>query len=239
MVIGAKGSPLQLILSQFFHIDAPTGNISFSEFSKVSRHPLVEKAIPMSFGDSYEGYRIVGTNHDYPEHYSVELSEGSLWNKPMEAVIGHNVAQELKLGIGDTFFGVHGLTSAMEAHDAHPYTIKGIFKQGNSVLDQLILTSLESVWHIHDHEEEAHHAEVENQKDEKEITAMLISFRNSMGMFQLPRMINENTNMQAAVPAYEVSRINNILGTGNRYHQHDSFYDHDSSRCKYFYQSLQ
>jgi putative ABC transport system permease protein len=175
---------------------------------------LVEKAIPMSFGDSYEGYRIVGTNHDYPEHYSVELSEGSLWNKPMEAVIGHNVAQELKLGIGDTFFGVHGLTSAMEAHDAHPYTIKGIFKQGNSVLDQLILTSLESVWHIHDHEEEAHHAEVENQKDEKEITAMLISFRNSMGMFQLPRMINENTNMQAAVPAYEVSRINNILGTG-------------------------
>jgi putative ABC transport system permease protein len=82
---------------------------------------LVEKAIPMSFGDSYEGYRIVGTNHDYPEHYSVELSEGSLWNKPMEAVIGHNVAQELKLGIGDTFFGVHGLTSAMEAHDAHPY----------------------------------------------------------------------------------------------------------------------
>jgi putative ABC transport system permease protein len=123
MVIGAKGSPLQLILSQFFHIDAPTGNISFSEFSKVSRHPLVEKAIPMSFGDSYEGYRIVGTNHDYPEHYSVELSEGSLWNKPMEAVIGHNVAQELKLGIGDTFFWrsradqCHGSARCTSLHD--------------------------------------------------------------------------------------------------------------------------
>ena len=69
MVIGAKGSPLQLILSSVYHIDNPTGNISFKEVEKLTKNPMIDFTIPLSYGDSYNGFRIVGTTSQYPELY--------------------------------------------------------------------------------------------------------------------------------------------------------------------------
>lgn len=83
MVIGAKGSPLQLVLSSVYHVDFPTGNIPLKEAQKVSRNRLIKNAIPMALGDNYEGYRIVGSNHDYLSLYQAELSAGSAWDKPL------------------------------------------------------------------------------------------------------------------------------------------------------------
>ena len=109
MVVGAKGSPLQLILSSVYHIDNPTGNISYDEANALSNNAMVETAIPLSFGDSYNGFRIVGTTHDYVELYQGTLKEGQLWNYPLEVVLGSNVAAVHQLQLGDTFHGSHGL----------------------------------------------------------------------------------------------------------------------------------
>jgi len=215
MVVGAKGSPLQLILSAVYHIDAPTGNIALQEAEKLSKNRLIESAIPLAYGDSYEGFRIVGTNHNYPQLYRGTLEKGRLWQAPFEVTVGAKVAQRHKLELGDTFSGSHGLAKGGERHDEHQYKIVGILDASNAVIDQLILTAVESVWQTHHHDESRHeeggHKEHE---DEKEITAMLIRFRSPLGIVQLPRMVNETTNMQAAVPSYEIGRLFNLMGVG-------------------------
>ncbi|GAA0196186.1 hypothetical protein GCM10009122_60680 [Fulvivirga kasyanovii] len=227
MVIGAKGSPLQLILSAVYHVDMPTGNISLAEAEKLRHHPLIASGIPLSYGDSFEGYRIVGTNHDYPKNYKAKPVSGILWKQPFDVTLGAAVAAKLQLKPGDTFTGTHGLGEGGEGHDEHPYRVVGIFGYTHSVLDNLILTSLESVWEVHDHEGEGHHAHEdgalhpehagEHQEEEeadREITAMLLTFRNPLGMVQLPRLVNERTSMQAAVPAYELNRLFGLMGVG-------------------------
>lgn len=218
MVVGAKGSPLQLILSAVYQIDAPTGNIPLEEANKLRQNWLVQKAIPLSYGDNYKGFRIVGTNEQYPQLYNAKVETGRLWTASFDVTIGAGVAEKLHLKVGDTFTEVHGLVDGGEEHKEHAYKVAGIFNRTHSVLDQLILTATESVWEIHEHhhhEHENEHDEVEEKHhEEKEITALLIQFRNPMGMVQLPRMINKNTNLQAAVPAFEVDRLYNIMGVG-------------------------
>jgi len=227
MVVGAKGSPLQLILSAVFHIDTPTGNISLHEAEELVKHPLIQSGIPLSYGDSYKGYRIVGTNVHYPELYDAKISVGKLWHKPFEVSLGATVATRLGLHIGDSFAGAHGLAEGGETHEEHSYQVVGIFEHSNSVLDQLILTATESVWEVHHHEEEPENTEMANHQHEdhadhhhhhehedKEITAMLISFRNPMGMLQMPRKVNEDTQMQAALPAFEINRLFSLMGVG-------------------------
>ena len=219
MVVGAKGSPLQLILSAVYHIDAPTGNISLHEAEQLQNNRLVASGIPLSYGDSFEGYRIVGTDYQYPELYKAIVVNGRLWQKPLEVTIGATVAKNLDLNLNDTFTGAHGLAEGGETHEEHAYHVVGILGYTNSVIDQLILTATESVWEVHDHEED--HSEEEHEEshseeehEEQEITALLVKFRNPIGIMQIPRMVNENTNMQAAVPAYEISRLFGLIGVG-------------------------
>ncbi len=211
MVVGAKGSPLQLILSSVFQVDTPTGNISLAEAEKLKRSRLVEWAIPLSFGDSHKGYRIVGTDSQYVKLYNAEIDRGALWEMPMEAVLGDAVAEKLQLNIGDKFKSSHGLVGAGVSHEAHDYTVAGVLKYTGSVVDQLILTSNESFWEVHKKE---HDETNEHEDEEKEITAMLVNFRSPMGMITLPRKINEGTNMQAALPAFEINKLISLLGIG-------------------------
>ncbi|MCE7054640.1 ABC transporter permease [Algoriphagus sp. AGSA1] len=239
MVVGAKGSPLQLILSAVFQIDVPTGNIKLSEANNLKKNRLIEYGIPLSYGDSYETFRIVGTNEEYPELYSMQLEEGGLWTKSLEVTIGATVAEKTGMKIGDTFLGSHGLSEGGHVHEDQFYTVTGIFQSSGSVIDQLILTGLESVWDIHDDhsshtahdddhenhdpepkasgeiktsEEEEHDHDHVVPDENREITAMLIKFRSPMGMVQLPRMVNENTNMQAALPNYELLKLFSLMG---------------------------
>ena len=204
MVVGAKGSPLQLILSAVFHIDTPTGNIPQEEVEKLRRSRLVASAIPLSYGDSYQGYRIVGTEPAYPELYGASVAAGRIWQQPMEVTLGATVAQDLELKSGDTFAGSHGLGGKGEIHEAHDYRVVGVLGHTNSVLDQLILTSTESIW-------EVHHAE---PTAAPEVTAVLVKFRSPMGLVQVPRFINEQTPMQAALPAFEINRLFSLMGVG-------------------------
>lgn len=206
MVVGAKGSPLQLILSAVFQIDNPTGNIPLEEATKIKRNRYVGKVIPLSYGDSYQGYRIVGTDTSYLGLYDAKLSEGKLWKEEMEVVIGADIATILNLNPGDTFESAHGLSSEGEMHDEHPFKVSGILEKNNSVLDKLILTATESIWHVHEYEE--------NENLQREVTALLVKFSSPMGMVRIPRLINQNTNYQAAIPAFEVNRLLSLMGSG-------------------------
>lgn len=229
LVVGAKGSPLQLILCNIFHIDFPTGNINLKEAERIAKNRLVKNAIPLALGDSYGAYRIIGTDQRYAELYKAEVAQGEWFSEELEVVLGANVAAMTKLNLNDEFASAHGLTVGGHAHDEHNFVVKGILKRSNTVLDNLILTSVESVWHVHDlHTEEDHqHHEQDTSfvasplvpsiaagDSTKEITSLLIQYRSAMGAIQLPRFVNGQSSLQAASPAFETARLFSILGVG-------------------------
>lgn len=242
LVVGAKGSPLQMILCNMYHIDNPTGNISIKEALPLLRegHPLIKKAVPLSLGDNYKSYRIVGTNHDFVELYDAQTQEGKLWQKDLEVTIGSTVAEETGLKLGDTFESSHGFVMDDHVHDDHSFLVVGILKGTGSVLDQLIMTNTASIWKVHQHAEEeehdhddhdghdhAHHGESDNHQHDnsnadllhhpdEEITSVLIQYKNRTNFQALNfgRNINDNTEMQAASPAIEINRLYNMIGIG-------------------------
>ena len=157
LVIGAKGSPLQMILCSMYHVDAPTGNIKIKEAKAFlnPKHPLIKKAIPLSLGDNYKGNRIVGTTHDFLELYDASLKEGKMYDHLYEVVIGYQVAKKHGLKIGSTFQSSHGFVIDDNlVHDHNdPFKVVGILNLNGSVADQLILTNTQSIWGVHGHEE--------------------------------------------------------------------------------------
>ena len=148
-VVGAKGSRLQLLLCNIFQVDNPTGNIRYAKANGIKMNPMVEKAIPLSIGDNYQTYRIVGTTPEYIELFKGKITEGEVWSAPMQCVIGGGIKEKLNLKVGDTFAGGHGLGESTHSHDDMLYKVVGILEKNNTVLDNLLLTSLESVWVVH------------------------------------------------------------------------------------------
>ena len=225
LVVGAKGSPLQLILSAVYHVDVPTGNIPLAEAEKLRANPLIRTAIPLALGDSFKGYRIVGTDAQYPAHYGAAPAQGRLWKQPMEAVLGAEVARKTALGVGAAFAGAHGLTEGGELHEHSPYQVVGVLAATGSVIDRLVLTSVESVWKVHEHHDEDHdHEPAGNDKAEaehydpdpvsREVTALLIQYRSPLAAATLPRLINSQSALQAGSPAVETARLLQITGVG-------------------------
>ena len=239
MVVGAKGSPLQLILSSVYHVDSPTGNISLADAKSIINNRMVKNSTKLSFGDNHKGFKIVGTEKSFLELYNCNIENGRVWEKSLEAVVGKKAAEILELNVGDEFTSTHGLGDYGESHEDSEFKVVGILEYSGSVADQLILTSIESVWdihkeHDHDHDEEHNHDHDEEHDhdhdeehdhdhdeehdhgddDEKEITSILIKFDSPMNIISFPRYINEETNMQAAVPSYEISRLFKIFGIG-------------------------
>lgn len=217
LVAGAKGSPMQLVLSAVFHLDAPTGNIALAHAAELARNRAVKRAIPVALGDSYRGFRIVGTNHDYPALYGARLAEGSLWAKPMEAVLGAQAARATGLRAGASFVAAHGVgASDGDDHDALPYRVTGILAPTGSVIDRVVLTSVESVWLVHEHFEPGDDPQKildAMPEEEKELTALLIQYASPLAAALLPRQVNAGP-LQAASPAYESARLFRMLGVG-------------------------
>ena len=218
IVVGAKGSPLQLILSTVFHADVPNGNIEAHDAEELAKNPQIAKAIPIAIGDSYKGYRVVGTSRDYLSLFNAELSQGKIFEKNFETVIGANVP----LPLGTKFAAVHGLSiESDDVHDAHLYEITGILKPTGTVLDRLILTPVGSVQELHAHHE---HAEEDHHEDESpeeiaeeeaiahQVTALLIKARSPVSIMNLPRAINKSSNLLAVSPSYELARFSQTMG---------------------------
>jgi len=213
LVVGAKGSPLQIILSAIYHLDVPTGNISYTQAREIAAHRAVKKVIPLALGDSYQGFRIVGTTHDYAAHYGSRLAAGQLWQQPLDAVLGAEVAARTGLTVGAKFSGAHGLGEGGTEHEGVDYRVTGVLAPGGTVLDRLVLTSVESVWAVHAGHDPAQ-AAAPLPDEQKEYTALLIQYASPLAMAILPRYINNNSDMQAASPAFETARLFGIIGVG-------------------------
>lgn len=220
LVVGAKGSPLQLILSTVHHIDSPTGSIPFETQASLAQNRFVKKAIPLALGDNFEGFRIVGTNADYIAHYGGTLASGRLFQAPLEAVFGARAAAGTGTAASTAFSGTHGLSHGGEEHADTPLTAVGILKPTGTVLDRLILTPVESLWKIH---EAAHDVGSEAREGRtaqaggapaRELTALLIQYASPLAAASMPRLINSQGNLQAAQPVSESARLFSMLGTG-------------------------
>ena len=213
-VVGAKGSPMQLILSGVFHIDVPPGNVPLADVQALAANPQVAQVIPLSLGDSYRGFRIVGTTPDYIAHYGARLAAGTAWAAPLQAVAGAQAAREAALAPGVRFAGSHGLGGGGHAHGDTPYTVAGVLAPCGCVLDRLILTATESVWQVH---EKATAVDEEDRKAleaEREVTMALIRYRSPLAAVTFPRFVNTTTDMQAAAPAVEITRLLRMVGVG-------------------------
>lgn len=214
VVVGAKGSPMQLILSGVFHLDVPTGNVPLAAVKELEKHPQVAKLIPLSLGDSFRGFRIVGSTPAYLDHYQVKLAQGAIWSSPMEAVLGAQVARQTGLTVGDSFTGSHGLGGGGAAHGQTPYVVSGVLAPSGSALDRLVLTSLASVWQVHESETALDAEDRKVLESERELTLALIQYRTPLAAVTFPRFINTTTEMQAAAPALEITRLLNMVGVG-------------------------
>ncbi|MBI4753859.1 MAG: FtsX-like permease family protein [Betaproteobacteria bacterium] len=238
LVVGAKGSPMQIILSGIYHLDVPTGNIPLAEVRRLQALPQVRRAMPLALGDSFGGFRIVGAPPEYVAHYEGRPSAGRLPGAPMEAVLGAEVAARTGMKPGDAFAGAHGLAEGGPGHDEAPYQVVGVLAPGGTVLDRLILTPVDSVWRVHEGHGAAPtagtpgagaHAAVRDGHDGhdgpqgadavadvagREVTVVLLQYASPLAAVSLPRMINQATALQAASPAFETARLLRLVGVG-------------------------
>ena len=214
VVVGAKGSPMQLILSGVLHLDVPPGNVPLAAVNALQKNPLVAEVIPISLGDNFQAYRIVGSSLAYPAHYGAVLAQGRLWSAPMEVVLGATVARKLGLRLGDSFVGSHGLGAGGHAHGDSAYTVVGVLAANASVLDRLILTDTASVWKVHEDYSAADDEDRKAMEEEREVTMALVRYKSPLAAMSFPRWVNTSTEMQAAAPALEVTRLLHMLGLG-------------------------
>tara|TARA_Y200000002_G_scaffold95016_1_gene76690 strand:+ start:4013 stop:5251 length:1239 start_codon:yes stop_codon:yes gene_type:complete len=223
LVIGAKGSRLQLVLCNIFHIDNPTGNINFKDVDFINSHPFIKSAVPISLGDNYKSYRIVGTNHGFIENlYPSKIEKGRFFEEPYDVLAGAKVVQKLGLKVGDSFYGSHGVDASIHQHTNAKYRIVGVLNSTGEIIDNLLLTSLETVWEAHnddhqkgsfdlkykdshDHEDHHHH------KNDKQITALLVNYKSTRAKFTVPGLVNQRKQLMAAEPAIEIKRLLDLI----------------------------
>jgi putative ABC transport system permease protein len=232
LVVGAKGSPLQLVLSGVYHVDVPPGNIPEATVATLRANPLIAEAIPLALGDSYRGAWIVGSEPALIEHYDAHLREGRMFEKPLDAVLGSAVAARNGLKIGDRFVGSHGVGGGGEEHAESAYTVTGVLAPTDTVLDRMIVTGVASVWAVHEHHhdeeksaggagsagdgrnDEHHDDHDEHSEGSREVTMVLVRYASPLAASTLPRAINRESALLAASPATETARLLTIFGVG-------------------------
>jgi putative ABC transport system permease protein len=188
MVVGAKGSALQLVLCAVYFMDRPPGNISTDIYHQLEQDPMVRAAFPIAIGDSFQGFPIVGTTSDYLAHERLnvrddtftrvlEFAEGEAFDEPMEIVLGAHVARATGVEVGEQIVGTHGFIELSEStrqavgfhgHEHQPYTVVGILEPSNSPNDRALFTDIQSVWDVHADPEkfpEWHGTEIEDASE--------------------------------------------------------------------------
>jgi len=210
LVLGPKGSALDLVMCCALHISEPRGLVPLSAAMEALSGPMIKAKAPIALGDNYHGTRIVGTTPEILSIYGAKLTEGTVWTESSQALVGALVARDLGLKVGDKFVGSHGLVEGGEEHSEFPYTVTGILAPTGSGLDRLILSSIETVWTIH-HHHEADEAEEHGLPPPAEVppaaTAILASVKSPVALAAVPRQIDASERFSAAVPAFESARL--------------------------------
>ena len=222
LVVGPKGSPLQLVLGSVYFMDSAIGRIPLHIYEDLVKDTsFVKAAFPIWLGDTYGGFRIVGTSKELLDHEWVgyngdirrpfALAEGRKFEAPREAVIGAVAARQLGLALGDTFVSVHGSFALSEDmrefdHAANPYTVVGILKTSGSPFDRAIYCSIESIWEAHAHGKKDHAQEDDEGLDwSNSFSAILLQLNSPAQRFEYEGWIDENTDAMAVVPIKVIS----------------------------------
>ncbi|WP_114787532.1 ABC transporter permease [Vibrio tetraodonis] len=205
LIVGGRSGQVNLLLYSVFRIGNATNNIDWKSYQEFSQHRAVKWAIPISLGDSHKGFRVMGTNHSYFEHYRygkkspLKLSEGRKFSGLFETVIGSDVARELGYQIGTEIIIAHGISDVgFSRHDNLPFKVVGILAPTGTPVDKTVHVSLEAIEAIHVGWESGAHLgntpsaqQLEKQNFQpKQITAMLIGLKSKIQAFSLQRQIN-------------------------------------------------
>ncbi|KLJ00766.1 ABC transporter permease [Luteimonas sp. FCS-9] len=228
LIVGARTSPVGLLLYSVFHIGEPTSNVSWDSYQRIRAMPGVAWAVPLSLGDSHRGYRVVGTSRDFLRHYRyagrqpLALAEGVAFDGVHEAVIGAEVARVLGYPVGQRIVLAHGTARHnLHQHDDAPFTVVGILAPTGTPVDASVLTSLESI--------EAIHADWQTGtripgarptvRDEatlqpRSITAVLVGLERRAASFQLQRAINDDPGepLLAILPGVALQQLWRLVG---------------------------
>ncbi|QOJ15420.1 MAG: ABC transporter permease [Planctomycetia bacterium] len=203
-VLGGRGSPLQLVLNSVFHLDTSPGNIPWKLYTEIRRRPYVEAAVPISVGDNYLNYRIVGTSLDMFEKLNYQPGRrltvapgGRLFDPDLqEAVIGSVVAQRAGLSIGSTFNPYHGITyDPAQRHDDE-YVVVGILEQTNTPNDRVIFIPIEGIFRMSGHTLRGDGGEYTPRRGKpipdavKEVSAVLLKLKPGQPGFHLFQEVN-------------------------------------------------
>jgi putative ABC transport system permease protein len=210
LLVGAKGSPTQLIMNAILLQDVPVGNIPLAYFDKLRRDPRVTSAVPLALGDSAYGTPLLGAGlalfalaDPATQQPYFALAQGRLFAQTFEAVAGSQAARHWQ--IGDTFSSQHGfLQEAPGPAHATSYTIVGVLHPSDTPLDRVLFVPLDSYWHLHETDEAA----------ERQITVAMLRPTGLTEVYQLYQEINRDTVAQAVLAGQGMLRLFNILGQG-------------------------
>ncbi|AYO15795.1 ABC transporter permease [Vibrio owensii] len=205
LIVGGRSGQVNLLLYSVFRIGNATNNIDWKSYEEFANHRAVDWAIPISLGDSHKGFRVMGTNHSYFEHYKhgskqpLTFSEGREFNGLFETVLGSDVAKKLGYKIGSEIIIAHGISDVgFSRHDNLPFKVVGILAPTGTPVDKTVHVSLEAIEAIHVGWESGARlgptpsAEELKARDfqPKQITAMLIGLKSRIQTFALQRQIN-------------------------------------------------
>lgn len=235
LIVGARSSPVNLILYTVFNMGNATNNISWKTYEELKAHPAIEWTIPYSLGDGHRGFRVVGTDQNFFEHYryrgeeKIELAQGhsslSLWS----VVIGSEVQRKLEYKLGDAVVVAHGVTrgEGIQKHDDKPFKVTGILKATGTAIDTSLYISLQSLEAIHmdwkdgaaPTKETAIPAESirEDQISIGTITAFFLRTKSRIETLRLQREINtfEKEALLAIIPGVTLSELWRSLGVAS------------------------
>ena len=230
LIVGSRTSPVQLLLYSVFRIGDATANIRYSSFEKISRHPQVRWAVPLSLGDSHRGFRVVGTTPAYFDHLRVAgdraltFASGTTLTERFDAVLGASVARSLGYEVGAEIVVAHGTRDdGLSNHDALPFEVVGILAFTGSPVDQAVYVGLEAIEAIHIgwetgtrvaaaelDPEEAFEVEIEVES----ITAFFLGLERRSTALQFQRAVNgfPDEPLTAILPGVALNELWRLFG---------------------------
>lgn len=232
LIVGARTSPIQLLLYSVFRIGGVTNNIGWSNVATLEQDPLVEWVIPLSLGDSHRGFPVLATSDAYLQHYrygdrqALTLASGKPFSTLFDTVIGAEVAAKLHYKVGDQITLSHGTGSNhLQAHDDKPFTVTGILQRTGTAVDRTVHIRLDAMEAIHLDWQGGTRmagfqipAEFASKFDltPKSITAVLVGLHNRTTVFSLQRQINNMTAepLMAILPGVALDALWQITGIG-------------------------
>ncbi len=234
LIVGARTGPVQLLLYSVFRIGNATNNISWKSYQEIAKNPNVAWTIPISLGDSHNGYRVMGTISEYFENFrfagkrKLELSNGRIFNDVFEVVLGGEVADTLNYNIGDSIIISHGAGKvSFIAHDDKPFNVVGILKRTGTPVDQTVHVPLEGIEAIHiDWNNGAQIPGMAVPKDvvkkmdltPKTVTAFFVSLKSRIAAFSVQRYVNTYTNepLLAILPGAALQELWDLIGVAEK-----------------------